>query len=100
MVAEVYQIGYSRPPESSVFGYNLLMTPAVNVRHEVGLELAQRLLHRGAPDAERPRELALGRQDVAAADQPQPDVAPDLLGDDLVGARRIDALELDVAHGA
>ena len=59
----------------------------------VGLELAQCLLHRRAPDAEGARQLALGRQGVAAGDQPQADVASDLLGHDLVRPRRVEALE-------
>ena len=71
------------------------VAPSTALDQAVRLQFAQRLLHRRTPDAEGARQLALGRQGVAAADQPQADVAADLLRDDLVGTRRVDALEGD-----
>lgn len=71
------------------------VAPSTALDQAVRLQLAQRLLHRRTPDAEGARQLALGRQGIAAPDQPQADLPADLLRDDLVGTRRVNALEGD-----
>ena len=68
-------------------------TPALD--HVVVHEQPDRLLHGRAPDPEAGRELALGRQRLAGRDQPQDDLAADLLGDVLVRPLLLEALEPD-----
>jgi hypothetical protein len=51
------------------------------------------VLDRRPPDSEHGRQLAIGGKRLARADQAQLDLAPNLLGDGLVRADLLDALE-------
>ena len=62
----------------------------------VGLEDTQGSLDRRAPHPEHRRELALRGQGLARRDQPQRDMAADLLGDVLVCAQLLDPLEANL----